>query len=317
MDKILEVKNLKKYYKTKNGIIKSVNDVSFDLYKGETLGIVGESGSGKSTIARTISRLVDATDGKIIFNGENVLKYGKKQLREYRKNLQMIFQDPYSSLNPRMTCYEIIAEPLVNLTKLNKKQVDEKVKKVAELSGLSLHHLKRYPHEFSGGQRQRIMIARSLIIDPKIIIADEPTSALDVSIQAQIINLLEDLKKELGLTTIFISHDLAVVEHISDRVAVMYLGEIVEIGDADKIFYNPQHSYTKRLIASIPAKDPFDKEDRRILKKDFSKKEEDDNICIIAGKCENATEICRSEKPELVEIEENHSVKCHKKTPFK
>ena len=313
MDRILEVKNLKKNYNTKKGIIKSVRDVSFDLYRGETLGIVGESGSGKSTVAKLISKLTEATDGEILYNKENILKYSKKETREYRKKLQMIFQDPYSSLNPRMTCYEIISEPLVNLTNLDKNEIDRKVKKIAEMSGLSAHHLKKYPHEFSGGQRQRIMIARALVIEPEVVIADEPTSALDVSIQAQIINLLEDLKKELGLTTIFISHNLAVVEHISDRVAVMYLGEIVEIADKNEIFNNPQHSYTKRLIDSIPAQDPFSKKKNLNYNRPLYLNEASDNAGNFSNICENAEAICSAEKPSMKNFKENHSVRCHKK----
>lgn len=311
MSEILEVKNLKKYF-TKNGkTVKSVDDISFDLYKGETLGIVGESGSGKSTLARTIAKLTDATDGEIYFKDENILKYNKKQTKEYRKELQMIFQDPYSSLNPRMRCFEIIAEPLKNLTNLSKEEIEKKVLDAALTSGLSEYHLNRYPYEFSGGQRQRIGIARSLVVEPQIVIADEPTSALDVSIQAQIINLLEDLKKSLGLTSIFISHDLAVVEHISDRVAVMYLGEIVEMAAADKIFNNPLHPYTKVLISSIPAKHPFEKKERIALKVEVPSGTEKFEGCKFAKRCPYAQDICFSKKPELENKKDEHCVRCH------
>lgn len=311
MSEILEVKNLKKYFTKKGKEIKSVDGVTFTLKKGETLGIVGESGSGKSTLARCIAKIINPTSGEILFNGKDILKYNKEETKEYRKDVQMIFQDPYSSLNPRMRCGEIIAEPLVNLTKLSKEEIKEKVLETMKVSGLSDFHYNRYPYEFSGGQRQRIGIARSLVINPEIIIADEPTSALDVSIQAQIINLLEDLKEKFELTAIFISHDLAVVEHVSDKVAVMYLGEIVEIGEVEQIFKNPLHPYTKVLIASIPAKDPFEKKEKLILKSDIQSQELNEDGCKFANRCPYAKDICFSKRPNLQKKKSGQSVSCH------
>lgn len=250
---ILEIKNVSKNFKSKNGIVKAVKDVSFSLERGKTIGIVGESGSGKSTLARCIMGLYPDCSGEILYNDKNILEYSKEEMKKYRQDVQMIFQDPYSSLNPRKRCKDIIATGLINLKKEHdKKKIYKKVKETMELCGLSEYHMDRYPHEFSGGQRQRIGIARALVVDPKIIIADEPTSALDVSIQAQIINLIEDLKKELCLSCIFISHDLSVVRHIADEVGVMYLGKMVEYDKNDEIFESPKNDYTKKLLSSIP-----------------------------------------------------------------
>lgn len=311
MKEVLQTKNLKKYFIKNGKTIKSVDNVSFEIEKGETLGIVGESGSGKSTLARCISRIIEPTSGKVLFNDRDILDFNKKELKEYRKKVQMIFQDPYSSLNPRMRCGEIIAEPLKNLTDLNNEEIKKRVLETMKISGLSDFHYDRYPYEFSGGQRQRIGIARALIINPEIIIADEPTSALDVSIQAQIINLLEDLNKKFNLTTIFISHDLAVIEHISNRVLVMYLGKIVEIGRVEDIFNNPLHPYTKVLISSIPAKDPFEKKNIVPLEGELPSNTDIIKGCKFASRCPYARDICFKEEPCLEDKNNGHKVSCH------
>ncbi|MDO5037385.1 MAG: ATP-binding cassette domain-containing protein [Tissierellia bacterium] len=258
---ILQVNHLSKSFTSGGGLlgkkksqVQAVKDVSFDLRQGESLGIVGESGSGKSTLARCLMGLYPDVKGEALFLGHDLLKMDQKEEKILRRDIQMIFQDPYSSLNPRMKAGQIIGEPLKNLTQ--EKNLKDRVLEVMEKCGLGPHHYDRYPHEFSGGQRQRIAIARALVVSPKLIIADEPTSALDVSIQAQIINLLEDLQEDLGLSYIFISHDLAVVEHISDRVGVMYLGQLVELADKEDIYQNPQHDYTKNLLKAIPINHP-------------------------------------------------------------
>ncbi|WP_178385796.1 ATP-binding cassette domain-containing protein [Peptoniphilus porci] len=257
MDKtILEVKNLNKEFKINGGeVLKAVKDISFDLKTSHTLGVVGESGSGKSTLARCIMGLYPDAKGEIIYKGKNILKENQRELKEYRKDVQMIFQDPYSSLNPRKKCKDIIATGIRNLLgERDKKKIHKKVIETMEICGLSEYHADRYPHEFSGGQRQRISIARALAVDPKIIVADEPTSALDVSIQAQIINLMEDLQRDLGLSMIFISHDLSVVRHVAEDVLVMYHGECVEYNNSEEIFENPREDYTKKLLSSVPGK---------------------------------------------------------------
>lgn len=257
MDKtILEVKNLNKEFKINGGeVLKAVKDISFDLKTSHTLGVVGESGSGKSTLARCIMGLYPDAKGEIIYKGKNILKENQRELKEYRKDVQMIFQDPYSSLNPRKKCKDIIATGIRNLLgERDKKKIHKKVIETMEICGLSEYHADRYPHEFSGGQRQRISIARALAVDPKIIVADEPTSALDVSIQAQIINLMEDLQRDLGLSMIFISHDLSVIRHVAEDVLVMYHGECVEYNDSEEIFENPREDYTKKLLSSVPGK---------------------------------------------------------------
>lgn len=251
--KILQVMNVTKEFKKKDKILKAVDNISFDLKSAQTIGIVGESGSGKSTLARCIMGLYPDASGKIIYEDKNILDCNEEDLRDYRKDMQMIFQDPYSSLNPRKKCEDIIASGIINLNReKDKKKIQKKVLQTMELCGLSKYHMNRYPHEFSGGQRQRISIARALAVDPKIIVADEPTSALDVSIQAQIINLLEDLQKNLGLGIIFISHDLSVVRYVAEEVLVMYHGKCVEYNETEEIFENPKRDYTKRLLSSVP-----------------------------------------------------------------
>lgn len=251
--KILQVINVNKEFKKKDKILKAVDNISFDLKSAQTIGIVGESGSGKSTLARCIMGLYHDASGKIIYEDKNILDCDEKDLRNYRKDVQMIFQDPYSSLNPRKKCEDIIASGIINLNReKDRKKIQKKVLQTMELCGLSKYHMNRYPHEFSGGQRQRISIARALAVDPKIIVADEPTSALDVSIQAQIINLLEGLQKNLGLGIIFISHDLSVVRYVAEEVLVMYHGKCVEYNETEEIFENPKRDYTKRLLSSVP-----------------------------------------------------------------
>lgn len=253
---ILQVKNVNKEFNIgKKKTFKAVDDISFDLKTSHTLGVVGESGSGKSTLARCIMGLYPDATGEIIYNGKNILEENQRELKEYRKDVQMIFQDPYSSLNPRKKCKDIIASGIRNLLgERDKKKIHKKVLETMEICGLSEYHMERYPHEFSGGQRQRISIARALAVDPKIIIADEPTSALDVSIQAQIINLMEDLQKDLGLSMIFISHDLSVVRHVAEEVLVMYHGQCVEYDESEEVFENPKMDYTKKLLSSVPGK---------------------------------------------------------------
>lgn len=266
--KILEVNNLKQYFGKKDHPIKAVDDISFFVYEGETLGLVGESGSGKSTTGRSIIRLYDITDGKIIFDGNDVSKFRSKEDKlKFAKEVQMIFQDPYASLNPRMTVAEILSEPLnIHNMYMNKEERNNKLIELIESVGLNKQHLSRYAHEFSGGQRQRIGIARVLALDPKFIIADEPISALDVSIQAQVVNLMKKLQKERGLTFLFIAHDLSMVKYISDRIAIMHKGQIVELGDAEEIYKNPLHPYTKSLLSAIPLPDPeYERQRQRII----------------------------------------------------
>ena len=271
--KILEVKNLKKYFPLKKGkykegdpCVKAVDDITFDLYEGETLGLVGESGCGKSTLGRTIIRLYEPTSGEVIFEGEDVAKKSRKEMRALREEMQFIFQDPYSSLNPRMTVFNILAEPLIAHGKFKRgPELEAYVKDLMDRCGLPSYYCYRYPHQFSGGQRQRIGIARSLALDPSFIICDEPVSALDVSIQSQIINLMKDMQEEKNISYIFISHDLSVVKHISDRVGVMYLGSMMELADKNEIYSNPQHPYTRALIGAIPLPDPTKRKEMKVI----------------------------------------------------
>jgi oligopeptide transport system ATP-binding protein len=314
---LVEVKNLKKYFPKKRGLfgrektyVKAVDDVSFTIYKGETLGLVGESGCGKSTTGRMLMRLLDPTEGQILFEGKEISSLNDNQIREMRKEFQMVFQDPYASLNPRMKVGDIISEPLI-IHGCPKEKREERVQKLLEVVGLSAYHANRYPHEFSGGQRQRIGIARALAVNPKLIIADEPVSALDVSIQSQILNLLKDLQDEFQLTYLFIAHDLSVVEHISDRVGVMYLGKIVELADKETLFQNPMHPYTKALISAVPIPNPRLKRDRIILKGDIPSPSNPPSGCTFHTRCPFATDICKKEIPKLREISSRHFVSCH------
>ena len=315
---LLRVKNLKKYFPIRGGLfsrevarVHAVDDVSFDIYPGETLGLVGESGCGKSTTGRAILRLIEPTAGEVSFDGKNVTALDKRALRALRKEMQIIFQDPYASLNPRMTVGSIVGEALV-IHKLarTKREREERVVKILETVGLSADHLRRYPHEFSGGQRQRIGIARSLAVSPKFIVADEPVSALDVSIQAQIINLLEDLQKQFGLTYLFIAHDLSVVEHISTRVAVMYLGKIVELAPAKDLYTNPKHPYTEALLSAVPIPDPTVKRKRILLEGDVPSPIKPPSGCRFHTRCPIRVASCSQNEQVLKEISPGHWVAC-------
>jgi oligopeptide transport system ATP-binding protein len=315
-EKILEVKNLQKHFKIgRNAVLQAVDNVSFDIYKGETFGLVGESGCGKSTTGRTLIRLYDATGGEVIFDGKPVHgKKSHKETKEFNRKMQMIFQDPYASLNPRMTVEDIIAEGL-DIHGLVKSK-EERLKRVHELLrvvGLNKEHAGRFPHEFSGGQRQRIGIARALAVDPKFIIADEPISALDVSIQAQVVNLLKKLQKERGLTYLFIAHDLSMVKHISDRVGVMYLGNMAELADSDELYENPLHPYTQALLSAIPVPDPDIERNREriILEGDVPSPINPPSGCRFRTRCPMAQEICAQVTPKWQEAKEGHYVACH------
>ena len=316
-DILLEVRNLKKYFPiktalgTQKGAVKAVDDVSFSIKKGTTMGLVGESGCGKSTTGRTILRLLEKTDGEVIFNGQDVHKLSKKELRALRTKMQIIFQDPYSSLSPRLPVGEIIGEAVREHGLVPKEQLDDYVTKIMLSCGLQPYHKDRYPHEFSGGQRQRICIARAIALNPDFIVCDEPVSALDVSIQAQVINLLKDLQDERGLTYLFISHDLSVVEHISDVVGVMYLGGMVEMGSTEDIFANPLHPYTKALFSAIPMPDPEIKTDRIILEGSIPSPANPPSGCKFHTRCSECMERCKTEVPKEIDMGNGHMVRCH------
>lgn len=312
-DNILEVRHLKKYFNTPKGMLHAVDDVNFTLERGKTLGIVGESGCGKSTTGRSILRLIEPTSGEVWFNGENILEKDKKQMRLLRREMQLIFQDPYASLDPRKTVSEIIGEPL----KLQKLIVDarareRRVHELMEVVGLANRLINTYPHELDGGRRQRIGIARALAMEPKLIICDEPVSALDVSIQAQILNLMQDLQEKMDLTYIFITHDLSVVNHFANDIGVMYLGQLIEKAPSIQLFENPVHPYTQALLSAIPVPSLRKKRERVILKGEISSPINPKPGCRFAARCPYATEICRSTEPRLVEIEKNHFVACHR-----
>jgi len=291
--------------------VKAVDDISFDIYKGETLGLVGESGCGKSTTGRMLVNLMDPTEGQIIFEGVNLSQLKRKEQKRYHKEIQIIFQDPYASLNPRMTIGDIIAEP-IKINKLAKRQdINKEVERLLDCVGLASYHKNRYPHEFSGGQRQRVGIARALSLKPKLIVCDEPVSALDVSIQAQVLNLLDDLQKEFCLTYLFIAHGLNVVKHVSTRVGVMYLGKLVEIADKDELYRNPFHPYTKALLSAIPIANPKLKKERILLSGDVPSPIDPPAGCRFCTRCPNRMDICKTKEPELIEIDKNHIVACH------
>ena len=311
-DTILEVKHLKKYFNTPKGTLHAVDDVSFTLERGKTLGIVGESGCGKSTTGRAILRLIEPTAGEVIFNGEDITKKNKEQMRLLRREMQLIFQDPYASLDPRKTVSEIIGEPL-KLQKLipDAKKRAERVHELVEVVGLADRLINTYPHELDGGRRQRIGIARALAMEPKLIICDEPVSALDVSIQAQILNLMQDLQEQMGLTYIFITHDLSVVNHFANDIAVMYLGQLIEKAPSVTLFDNPVHPYTKALLSAIPVPSLRKKRQRVMLKGEISSPINPKPGCRFAVRCPYATDRCRTEEPKLVEIEKDHFVACH------
>jgi oligopeptide transport system ATP-binding protein len=315
---LLQVKDLKKHYPISRGLwgktgghVKAVDGVGFDIFAGETLGLVGESGCGKSTTGRAILRLVEPTSGEVIFKNTQVTSLKGRQLRALRRHMQIIFQDPYSSLNPRLTVGGILSEPLKIHGLVPRSERRDRIADLLGTVGLSPDASARYPHEFSGGQRQRLGIARALAVEPELIIADEPVSALDVSIQAQIVNLLQDLQSRLGLAYLFIAHDLSVIRHISHRVAVMYLGRIVEIADREQLYNNPQHPYTRALLSSVPVPDPRAKRAPIILKGDVPNPANVPSGCSFHPRCPEATAECRQMEPQLLEIERNHRVSCN------
>ncbi len=316
---ILKIEGLKKWFPITGGVfsrvigwVKAVDGVSFAVKKGETLGVVGESGCGKTTTGRTILRLIEPTEGKAIFEGVDIFSLNKTELRKIRRDIQIIFQDPYASLNPRMTVGDIVGEAL-DIHKLvkTKKEREEKISELLDVVGLLPQHMRRYPHEFSGGQRQRIGIARALAVQPKFIVADEPVSALDVSIQAQVINLLEDLQEKFKLTYLFIAHDLSVVRHISTRVAVMYLGKLVELAETEELFEHPAHPYTEALLSAVPIPDPEIKKQRIILEGDVPSPVNPPSGCRFHTRCRYAKPICKEKEPELRDLGGGHYVACH------
>jgi len=315
---ILEAKNIKKYFPIKGGIlkhtighVKAVDDVSINVLRGETLGIVGESGSGKSTLGRVLLRLLDPTEGQIVFEDKDITKMRYRQLRPIRKDMQIVFQDPFASLNPKMSVSELIEEPLLVQTNLTRTERKEKTVSLLEKVGLRSDDRFKYPHEFSGGQRQRISIARALTLNPKFVICDEPVSALDVSIQAQVLNLMADLQDEFNLTYLFIAHDLSVVKHISDRVAVMYLGRIAEIAPKNNLYDTPLHPYTQALLSAVPSTDIRNRREKIILKGDLPSPSNPPSGCTFRTRCPMAHEICSEIRPELTEVGNGHLVACH------
>ena len=320
---ILDVRGIHKRFESKGICVRAVTDVSFTVNEGETIGIVGESGCGKTTLGRCIVRAYEASEGEVIYtaaNGEqiNFLQIDKKTMKEYRKEIQMIFQDPYSSLDPRMTVLDIIKEPIVaNYPKMPKAEIEQKVMDIAAKVGLNTSYLKRYPHAFSGGQRQRIGIARALVLNPRVIVCDEAVSALDVSIQAQVINLLHDLQKEFNLTYLFISHDLSVVEYISDKVGVMYLGKLVEYAPTRDLFQHPMHPYTESLLSAVPVADPTMQTERIPLEGEIPNPANPPSGCYFHTRCRYCTEKCTQEAPEYKELEPNHYVACHRAEELK
>ena len=314
---LLSVKHLKKYFNVgKNAVLKAVDDVSFDIYKGETLGMVGESGCGKTTCGRTCIGLYDRTDGQVLYKGKDVHRMPRKELQHFKKEVQMVFQDPYGSLDPRMTVAEIVAEGLdIHHLVKNQQERRQRVYECLEMVGLNREHANRFVHEFSGGQRQRIGIARALAVDPEFIVLDEPISALDVSIQAQIVNLLIELQKKMGLTYLFVAHDLSMVKHISDRIAVLYLGALVELAPAEELFANPKHPYTQALLSAIPVPDPDVEQERskvRIhLEGELPSPINPAPGCKFCSRCRYATEACSAAAPAMREVSEGHFVACH------
>lgn len=316
---ILQVHDLKKHFPVKGGMlfskpsryVKAVDGVSFEVFKGETLGIVGESGCGKSTMARLITQLIRPTAGSVVFKGKELVTLPEEEMKKERKSIQMIFQNPYASLDPRKTVEQLIMEPLV-IHKVGTKQEQKKrVKELLEVVGLSEYHAQRYPHEFSGGQRQRINIARALTLNPDLVICDESVSALDVSIQAQVINLLKDLQSQFQLTYMFISHDLNVVRYISDRIAVMYLGRVVELGTYEEIYHSPQHPYTRALLSAVPKESPFEEKQRIILSGDVPSPMNPPKGCHFHKRCPYATDACKTDSPALREYQNGHMIACH------
>ncbi|MBU5428050.1 ATP-binding cassette domain-containing protein [Tissierella pigra] len=311
---LIEVKNLKKHFKiSKNSVLKAVDNVSFNIYKGETLGLVGESGCGKTTCGKTVMGLYEATEGEVIYDGVNIHKFNNREKKEFAKKAQIIFQDPYSSLNPRMTVGDIIGEGIDIHSLYKGKEREEKIFELLETVGLNREHVSRFPHEFSGGQRQRIGIARALAIEPDFIVCDEPISALDVSIQAQVVNLLIELQRKRGLTYLFIAHDLSMIKHISDRVGVMYLGSMVEFTTSENLYKKPLHPYTQALLSAIPIPDPKEEKVKKRIPIDGEIPSPINSPpgCKFASRCKHAMEICTKEVPEFIEVEKEHFVSCH------
>lgn len=315
---LVEVRNLKKYFPIKSGIfsktvghVKAVDGIDLDIREGETLGLVGESGCGKSTAGRTILSLLEPTEGEVLFKGKNIYQSSQQEMREYRRNMQIIFQDPYESLNPRLTVEEIVGEAFDIHGIASGKEKRMRVLELLVTVGLRPEHLKRYPHEFSGGQRQRIGIARALALNPSLVVCDEPVSALDVSIQAQVINLMDQLQEQFQLTYLFISHDLRVIKHKCDRIAVMYLGKIVEIADKHELYDNPKHPYTIALLSSIPSSKPWIPKERIILRGEVPSASNPPKGCRFHTRCAHAMDICREVEPELQSIGEGHKCACH------
>ena len=317
-DTLLRVEDLKIYYPVagigfgKKEFVKAVDGVTFEVKKGEVFGIVGESGCGKSTLGRGVCKLENLTSGHVYLDGEDITEYNDRRMRSVRKKVQMVFQDPYASLNPRMSVFDIIAEPLlVHHLYQDKADLEKKVLDLLHRVGLDDYHANRYPHEFSGGQRQRIGIARALAVEPSLIIADEPVSALDVSIQAQVLNLLNELKHDLDLTYIFVAHDLSVVEYLSDRVGVMYLGNFVEVGEKEKIYSNPMHPYTQALLSTVPVPDPTAKRERILLEGSIPSAHKPPTGCKFHTRCPKCMECCKTQAPERYEVDDGHYVYCH------
>ena len=308
---LLDVRNLKKYFSTPKGMLHAVDDVTFTIEKGKTLGVVGESGCGKSTTGRAILRLLEPTSGQVLFEGQDVVKLSKEEMRRKRTEMQIIFQDPFSSLNPRKTVSQIIADPLkINKIITNPAKQMERVRELMEIVGLADRLINTYPHELDGGRRQRIGIARALALNPKFIVCDEPVSALDVSIQAQILNLMKELQKKMGLTYMFITHDLSVVNHFSDDIAVMYLGKLIEKAPSEELFENQTHPYTKALLSAIPIPSLDNRRERILLKGEITSPIEPPAACRFANRCPHATDRCRGEEPQLKEIRPGHFVSC-------
>lgn len=317
---LLEINNLKKYFPIKKGFfnksisnVKAVDDISFSIKKGETLGLVGESGCGKTTCGRTILKLYEPTGGSIIYNGEDITNLSPNKMIEYRRKMQVIFQDPYASLDARMTVGDIVGEPIDIHSLMGKMERNERVQDLLNTVGLNSEHANRYPHEFSGGQRQRIGIARALAVEPEFIVCDEPISALDVSIQAQVVNMLEDLQEKMGLTYLFIAHDLSMVKHISNRVGVMYLGKLVELAESNELYSHPQHPYTQALLSAIPVPDPEDAENRHriVLQGEIPSPIDPPPGCRFKKRCRYAKAECSHVEPEFKEITKGHYVACH------
>jgi len=318
MEVLLQVRQLKKYFPVRSGLfqrqvgsIRAVDDVDLELYPGESLGLVGESGSGKTTLGKSLLRLVEPTSGQILFDGQDVLRLSEREMRRYRAHMQMVFQDPYSSLNPRMKVKDIVGEPLIIHRQAKGARLEKRVRELIDLVGLMEDHLHRFPYEFSGGQRQRIGVARALALEPKLLVLDEPTSALDVSVQAQVLNLFLDLQKRLSLTYLFISHDLGVIRYICDRVAIMYLGRIVERASVEKIFEEPKHPYTRALLSAMPEPDPDHQGDEIVLQGEISTLAQEVRGCRFAPRCPLQFARCWEEDPQLLETGGSHPVACH------